>query len=186
MSVPKPTDTIERLMNAAEQRIRDKGYHAISFRDLADDLGIKSSSVHYYFRRKEDLAVALVERYSNNFFTRLEGLSATSASGPESGCEKLKAISSLYRAAYTANGQICLCGMLGAEKTGLPVEVSGAVASFLAKNIKWVADALPQDLPQSQRQARAEHIVASLQGALILAKNLSGIEVFDRVVDDLL
>ena len=51
--------TLDKLMDAAENSVRMRGYHAVSFRDLADELGIKSSSVHHYFPRKEDLAVAV-------------------------------------------------------------------------------------------------------------------------------
>jgi len=177
----KSADTRQRLMDAAENRMRSDGYHAMSFRDLADDLGIKSSSVHYYFRRKEDLVVALVERYSENFFTQLEEV----AGNAKTGNEKVSAICQLYRAAFTPNGHICLCGMLGAEKNGLPEEVSHAVSQFLTANINWVAASLPGKMPKQNRQARAEHLIATLQGALILAKNLSGIDVFDRIVGDL-
>ncbi len=176
------TETIDRLMNAAECRIRSDGYHAMSFRDLADDLGIKSSSVHYHFRRKEDLAVALVGRYSDSFFSKLEEMSAGLATVDE----KIQALCSLYRAAFVAHGDVCLCGILGAEKSGLPVEVASAVGVFLTANVEWMRAALPPSVPQPRRQARAEHIIASLQGALILAKNLSGIEVFDRIAKDLL
>ena len=121
------TDTIQRLMDAGENRIRSAGYHAMSFRDLADDMGIKSSSVHYYFRHKEDLAVALVERYSEKFFAQLQN--------QNNGKPSIAALCALYRAAFTAHGHICLCGMLGAEKNGLPKEVNQAVAQFLGKNV---------------------------------------------------
>lgn len=69
-------ETIDLLMNAAESGIRQKGYNAVSFRELADDLGIKSSSVHYYFRKKEDLGLALVERYSDRFLKNLGPIQA--------------------------------------------------------------------------------------------------------------
>ncbi len=168
-------------MDAAESRIRSQGYHAMSFRDLADDLGIKSSSVHYYFRRKEDLVAALVARYSEKFFNQLEEM----AENTKTGTEKVSTICQLYRASFTPNGHICLCGILGAEKNGLPEEVSGAVRQFLTANINWVIAALPDEMPKPKRQARAEHLIATLQGALILTKNLSGIDVFDRIVGDL-
>lgn len=175
------TETIDRLLNAAERRIRSGGYHAMSFRDLADDLGIKSSSVHYYFRRKEDLTMALVTRYSEEFFSALEEKVPKNATGKE----RIKAMCMAYRTAFTTQANICLCGILGAEKSGLPEDVNNSVAKFLTKNIHWIAAALPQNLTEHQRQARAEHIIATLQGALILTKNLSGIEVFDRIVEDL-
>jgi AcrR family transcriptional regulator len=56
--------TVEVLLDAAEKRIRKCGYNAVSFRDLAVDADIKSASVHYHFPRKEDLGLALVQRYS--------------------------------------------------------------------------------------------------------------------------
>ena len=176
------SQTFERLMKAAEDRIRSDGYHAMSFRELADDLGIKSSSVHYYFRRKEDLAVALVGRYSDMFFSELE----KNAASAQTGTERVRAICGLYRDAFTQSERVCLCGVLGAEKGGLPVDVSNAVGRFLSKNVDWVKSALPTNTSLEHQQARAEHIIASLQGALILAKNLSGVEVFDRIVDDIL
>ena len=57
-------DRVGALLNAAERRVRRSGYNAVSFRDLADDVGIKSASVHYHFPQKADLGVALVERYA--------------------------------------------------------------------------------------------------------------------------
>ena len=56
------SETIDRLLDAAEDGMRLRGYHAVSFRELAMALGIKSASVHYYFRQKEDLGLALVAR----------------------------------------------------------------------------------------------------------------------------
>ena len=154
------SDTNQKLLDAAELRIRSEGYHAMSFRDLADDLGIKSSSVHYYYRRKENLVLAMVERYSENFFLLLEDLSAQ--------MKPIEALCKLYRASFTAQGHICLCGILGAEKNGLPAEVSNAVAKFLAQNIDWAAAHLPENIGQEHRQRRAEHIVANASRRLDL------------------
>src|SRR5271154_3868976 len=53
----------EAILNSAERRMRKGGFHACSFREIADDVGIKSASVHYHFRTKTVLAAALVARY---------------------------------------------------------------------------------------------------------------------------
>ena len=63
--------TIDKLLDAAEYRMRRGGYNAVSFRDLASDTDIKSSSVHYHFPRKEYLGVALIKRYAERFFCLL-------------------------------------------------------------------------------------------------------------------
>ena len=51
--------------------IRQGGYHGFSFRNIADAVGIKSSSVHYHFETKEKLGIATTKRYADNFIQRL-------------------------------------------------------------------------------------------------------------------
>src|SRR3712207_8206920 len=44
--------TAERIMDAAERRIRAAGYGGFSFRELAAEVGVKSASVHHHFPTK--------------------------------------------------------------------------------------------------------------------------------------
>ena len=176
------TDTRETLMDAAEAAIRLRGYHAVSFRDLADELAIKSSSVHYYFRQKEDLGLALVARYSQRFFADVEA----EAAAAETTSERLGAFARVYRNALVGSDRICLCGMLGTESSGLPDALGEAVADFFQANISWLSDALPTTLPPGERRKRASHIVAALQGAMMLANSLGSHKLFDHAVQDML
>ena len=169
-------------MDAAESGVRLRGYHAVSFRDLAEELGIKSSSVHYYFRQKEDLGIALVERYAERFFAALDAR-IEKAKTPE---DRIRAFAGVYRDALTGSDRICLCGMLGAESCGLPSELSDAAAGFLQANIDWVAKALTDEMKPKARKRRAAHIVATLQGAMILASSLKDYGLYDSAVQDLL
>lgn len=176
------SDTIERLMDAAENSVRLRGYHAVSFRDLAEELGIKSSSVHYYFRQKEDLGLALVERYAERFFAALEDRVGQA----DASDAKIRAFAATYRDALTGSDRICLCGMLGAESCGLPPALSAAAGAFLQANIDWVAAALPKKLTPAARKRKAAHIVSTLQGAMILASSLKDYGLYDSAVKDLL
>ena len=173
--------TIDRLMDAAENAIRLRGYHAVSFRELADELGIKSASVHYHFRQKEDLGLALVKRYSERFFQALEARAAKAIT-PE---EKLAAFCEIYRNSLKSSDKVCLCGLLGAETGGLPDVLSHAVAAFFEANIQWVAQALPEAISQDVRRAKAVQVVATLQGAMMLAINLKDLTVFDAAASRL-
>ncbi len=176
------TDRLESLLDAAESGIRLRGYHAVSFRDLADELGIKSSSVHYYFRQKEDLGIAVIERYQSRFF---EAVTAETEEA-RSTKEMVRAFTRVFRNALVESDRICLCGMLGAETCGLPERVSSAVADFFEQTVNWLVDVLPQHLPLSYRRNKARHIVATLQGAMMLASALGDTDVFDSSVQDLL
>ena len=42
------------IMDAAERRMRIGGFNGFSFREIAADVGVKSSSVHYHFPTKGD------------------------------------------------------------------------------------------------------------------------------------
>ena len=44
------------------------GFGGFSFREIAADVGIKSSSVHYHCPTKQDLAAAIIRRWAEHSF----------------------------------------------------------------------------------------------------------------------
>ena len=161
----------EELLTAAEGRIRRNGFHGVSFRDLAGDLGIKSASVHYHFPKKEDLGVSVVERYAERLFGALEDRVA-------GGVPPVQAFVDTYRSALNSADAACLCGVMGAEVLGLPEPVQAAVRSFLKDNIRWLSRVL-KELGAADPEAQATEAVATLQGAMMLAVNLGDKQVFE-------
>src|SRR5205807_10608770 len=68
------TDMREAVMAAARATVQAQGYNALSFRELAKRVGIKSASVHYHFPTKGDLGAALARlsaEYGDNFLVEL-------------------------------------------------------------------------------------------------------------------
>lgn len=59
----KGSDTRERLMDAAEASILDKGFAATSIDEVIAAVGITKSGFFYHFRDKSLLAKALLQRY---------------------------------------------------------------------------------------------------------------------------
>ena len=162
--------------------MRLRGYHAVSFRDLADELGIKSASVHYYFRKKEYLGIAVVERYFERFFYAL----ADRAANTTNSNELIAAFCQTYQAALKSSDKMCLCGLLGAEICGLPEPVGNSVRAFFNANIDWVASALPDSLPATQKQAKAAQIVSTLQGAMMLSTGLINHKILDDAIEEII
>ncbi|MEL6477825.1 MAG: TetR/AcrR family transcriptional regulator [Pseudomonadota bacterium] len=165
--------TREDLMNAAERRVRDAGYNGFSFRDLAEDVGITSASVHHHFPTKQALVGALAERYTERF---LQGLSGTTP-----GAERIAAYRAAFRASVAEDGLMCLCGMLGAESGGLPDEVLAQTRMFFDRTSRHLAEGLAGPDPA----ARARQILARLEGAIILARTMGEIAYFDEAAADL-
>ena len=55
------------ILDIAQTLAQTRGYNAFSYRDISEVIGIKTSSIHYYFPTKGDLGEALVRRYRDNF-----------------------------------------------------------------------------------------------------------------------
>ena len=56
-------DSTQRILDVAEALFMDRGYSAITLRDIADELGIKQASLYYHFPAgKEQIFVAMAER----------------------------------------------------------------------------------------------------------------------------
>ena len=172
----------DRLLDAAETRMRQGGYNSVSFRDLAADMQIKSASVHYHFPRKEDLGIALISRYTTAFLAALDE-EAQDAKTPKG---KLRAFNRVYRRALTDYHAVCLCGLLGAEGGGLPDPVNSGVQSFFKANIDWVAANLPSSLSRKEKAKRASAVVSAHQGAVIIAHSMQDVAVFDNATSFLL
>ena len=52
----------ERILTAAEELFADDGFEATPTSRIAERAGVPKGLVHYYFRRKPDLLIALIER----------------------------------------------------------------------------------------------------------------------------
>ena len=147
----------DRILEAAEARLRSDGYGAVSFRDLANDVGVKSASVHYHFPRKEDLGVAVVAAYTEKVFEAL-GM-AMHATTPQ---DRLAGYIGVFRHALVQENAICLCAMLGAEARGLPAPVAEAVRVCLQANMDWLDEALAD----ANTKPGSAEIIAALEGAM--------------------
>ncbi len=54
--------TKERILKTALQMFSEKGYSAVSMRDISGAVGIRTSSIYYYFKGKQDIFDALIEQ----------------------------------------------------------------------------------------------------------------------------
>lgn len=171
--------TSEKLLDAAELRMRRTGYNTVSFRDLAADINIKSASAHYHFPRKEDLGLDLVKRYHARFFTTLDA----AAAGENTRRGKIECFRLAYRSALVDDRLMCLCGLLGSEIASLPDAVATEVKGFFKASIGWVASILADGTPQMRHNNEAAGFVATMQGALMLAICMEDAALFDAMTE---
>lgn len=58
---PTTADVRGRILAAATRRFVVSGYHGISMREIADDVGLSKPALYYHFRDKESLFLAILE-----------------------------------------------------------------------------------------------------------------------------
>lgn len=153
------------ILDVAETQMRKGGFDAVSFRDLAGAVGVKSASVHYHFPQKTDLGQAVVVRYRERIFESLGD--ATGVAGTPA--ERLERLLTIYRTALTDADSVCLCNMLGAEAQYLPENVAAEVAVFFRGVLTWTKKALNPETNSQNTSDWASYLLSSLQGAMVLS-----------------
>jgi len=164
----------EALLKAAEHRVRLGGYNNFSFRELANEVGIKSASVHYHFPTKADLGAVLAHQYTNAFLTALGDPTVIKHSGKD----PIEHYTQLFRSALTIDDKMCLCGLLGAQTESLPDKVRIEVRRFFNENLTWLTSA--HSVNGEIDPARAAIVTISLlEGAMMISKALNDPHYFE-------
>jgi TetR/AcrR family transcriptional regulator, transcriptional repressor for nem operon len=165
-------DAKTAIMDAAERRMQMGGFGGFSFREIAADVGIKSSSVHYHFPAKENLAAAVVRRWGDRAFEHLDELLRTER-------DPARALAKLFRGTVFSKGGMCPCTVLGAGAQDLPAEVAIEVKSFFKGLIDKLVDA-------GLAPSKADEVLSTMTGAIVLANALGDRTAYDRATNDVL
>ncbi|MEO5673185.1 MAG: TetR/AcrR family transcriptional regulator [Chitinophagales bacterium] len=62
----------DQITKVAMNKFREKGYRAVSMRELADHVGIEAASFYNHFDSKESILKEICFRIANDFFTGVE------------------------------------------------------------------------------------------------------------------
>ncbi len=58
--------TKEKIMDVALRLFSERGYEAVSIRDICGEVGIKESTLYYHFKNKKDILDSLIERFKKH------------------------------------------------------------------------------------------------------------------------
>jgi len=152
----EPSTVRLRLLEHAQTLIQLRGYCGFSYRDLSTLVGVKTSSIHYYFPAKEDLVLAAVNAYSSRVLGDIAGIAEALPAN-----KKLERYGKLLIKELGEGEQICLCGMLAADIQSLPELVRFAVLAFYRANESWLARVLGEGAAQGSLQVPGDPTVAA-------------------------
>ncbi|AOJ77111.1 MULTISPECIES: TetR/AcrR family transcriptional regulator [Burkholderia cepacia complex] len=166
----KPT-VREQILDHAITLMMLRGYNGFSYRDLSDLVGVKTSSIHYYFPSKDDLVLEAVAAYSDDVLAAIQTIDPALPADV-----KLSLYTKLFGRTLGDGDRICLCGMLAADIESLPDNVRQAVQAFFKANEKWLAELLTQGAAEGTLQfsgkpeSAARTLFAAFQGSVLASR----------------
>jgi TetR/AcrR family transcriptional repressor of nem operon len=171
------SDTGDRVIEAATAVVQTRGYNGFSYADIADMVGIRKASVHHYFPGKGDLGREVASRYRHGFGEALADIESETVDPTA----RLERYVELYARQLSNHGRMCLCGMLAAEYTTLPVAIQDEVRGFFDDQRAWLVRVLADGgRPAAETRRLADLFVAGLEGALLVARTDGSVARFRR------
>jgi len=73
----------EEIAQAAIKLFEQKGYHATSVQDIADEVGLQKGSLYHYISSKEELLMKIAQQSISSFNRRLEKILETDLSAKD-------------------------------------------------------------------------------------------------------
>jgi TetR/AcrR family transcriptional repressor of nem operon len=171
----KKTDVYSQILETAESLIQTQGYNAFSYKDIADKVGVKTSSIHYYFPTKADLGKEIVKLHIDALCAELDIV----VHKTHLSCRKKLDlfIDAIVAKTFLDDRKMCLGGMLAADVLTLPVIIQKEVKQFFNRLEQWLQRLLSEAitkkelrLTEKELKNEAMVILSQLEGALLLAR----------------
>jgi len=168
----------EKILNVAQDFVMERGYKAFSYRDLSKEIGIKTSSIHYYFPTKGDLGKILTQRFIQNISEALEFIDETT----EDPIKKIKKYIHIFHEDLKSGDRVCFCAMLASDYANLPEEVQKEVINLIQLHERWLTTVLESGLKKKifkfsgKPEDKAKAIFSALEGATISSRAFANSE----------
>jgi len=153
-----------KILTLAAAFTQERGFGGFSYLDLAAEIGIKAASIHYHFKCKDDLAIALVEYTHEQHTLGFQDIDSLIESPKKRLEEAIK-----YFQQYVVENKFCLCGMLVAELNSVSDAVSDCLIKYFEDFQNWIAKQLAL-MGKTTPDSLAMQFLAALEGSLILAR----------------
>ena len=163
--------TAAKIADIAEKYIQCRGFNGFSFRDIQDELGIKTASIHYHYKTKQDLAIVVFERYLERYKTALTAIEQQNLTATD----KLKALANIFITVRN-EGKLCLCGMYASDFYSLTDSLNIQLDRFVAFNEQWIEQVITAGINNGEFSSQLIAIDAarlyfvSLEGCMLISQ----------------
>lgn len=183
--------TRERLLAVTERAVLDKGFVATSIDELIAEVGITKSGFFYHFRDKNELALAMLERYIATDLEELGAFRARAAELSDDPLQRLLIMLKLYAElldGVTPERSGCVAASMAYQEKQISRHVAARMRELV---IEWrrhfrsmLDDVVAQYLPRDtiDLDIVADMCAGVLQGSVVLAKMLKDQRVMGQQV----
>ena len=187
----KGATTRDQILDAAARLIHLRGYHCTSLDDVLRESGVGKGNFYYYFKSKEELGYAIIDRVMQAFIARaLEPVFTDNGADPVVQIHQfLDRVLESQRQRNCVGG--CPIGNLASELS----DVHEGFRQRLAEIFGVWRSKLTEVLARCQTGGRAsrdfdpsavaQFLVAALEGAILLTKVTKDIAIMERCVEQL-
>lgn len=188
---PRGTATRDQILNAAARLIHVQGYQSTSLDDVLRESGVGKGNFYYYFKSKEDLGYAIIDRTTRAFVERSLGPSfADVDADPITQVHGfLDRVLEAQRQRNCVGG--CVMGNLASELSDVHEGFRQRLAGIFDIWRSHLAEALGRGQARGRLKAEADpsrlaqFLVAGLEGAILLSKVTKDITIMERCVEEL-
>lgn len=164
--------TASQIVDVAQDYLQRVGFHAFSYRDIAERIGIRTASIHYHFPTKEDLAAAIVKRVLSGAMAGLEEIDRSGLPPTE----RLRRFCGMFLQTWGDGDRLCPMCMLAMGQDAIPPAARDGVMAFWAGAERWVEGVI--EAGQASGEIRTDRppavvgrtFVAALEGAMVAAR----------------
>lgn len=187
----KAAATRDQILDAAAKLIHLRGYHGTSLDDVLRESGVGKGNFYYYFRSKEDLGFAIIDRVVDRFLERtLEPAFVDLAADPLDQVRAfLDRLLEVQRQRNCVGG--CPMGNLASELSDVHEGFRQRLADIFERWRVMLAATLERGRDSGRLRAdldtasAAGFVVAALEGAILMAKVTKDISVMEKCVAEL-
>jgi AcrR family transcriptional regulator len=163
--MPTKRDNHTRLVEAAEKMAYRRGFRQATLADIAREARVPLGNVYYYFKTKDDIGDAMVDRLLSKV-RQLLAACDQAGSPKERLCASVDAV--LASKAILAQGG-CPIGSLCTELHKDGGALADKATILFAEQLRWMEEHFKKCGQSADARRLAVHLLSALQGVSVLA-----------------
>lgn len=170
MGTKSNNQTKTQALDLAKKYLQTLGFNGFSFQTIADSLGIKKASLHYYFSSKEEMGLALLDDYEEGHKTwalKVQELPAKA---------KLEKMVKGFCSLSIKHDMICPVGAFTSDFNSISPKLKNRLKDFHFLIRDWLVETIEQGKKEGSIKKSTDAVIAAdlflstLQGGVQVAR----------------